>query len=57
MVRDGYLWRGEFEDMEGKVGVNRIKDGIKSRNQKLEKTELDGLRVEIRDWRKLDGMY
>ena len=57
MVRDGYLWRGELEDMEGKVGVNRIKDGIKSRNQKLEKTELDGLRVEIRDWRKLDGMY
>ena len=32
MVRDGYLWRGELEDMEGKVGVNRIKDGIKSRN-------------------------
>ena len=57
MVRDGYLWRGELEDMEGKVGENRIKDGIKSRNQKLEKTELDGLRVEIRDWRKLDGMY
>ena len=23
---------GELEDMEGKVGVNRIKDGIKSRN-------------------------
>ena len=43
--------------MQGKVGENRIKDGIKSRNYKLEKTELDGLRVKIRDWRKADWMY
>ena len=51
------IWRVKLEDMEGQVGENRIKDGIKSRNYKLEKTELDGLRVKIRDWRKADWMY
>ena len=58
MVRDGYFWRGELEDMEGKVGENRNKDGIKSRNYKLEKTELNGLRLEIRGSEKteLDGL-
>ena len=59
------VWRDRLE--VGGIGENRIKDGnqrigensigwIKGKIRGLEKTGWDGLRVEIRGSKKLDGM-